>query len=199
MISNKEIRAMAREQLGGNIFESIWLMALVVCLIHSMIMGVANYIVVGGLLVGGPMIYGCCHIFLQLARGKREINLEDLFQGFRQFVDLLLLNLLINLFVFLWSLLFIIPGIVKNCAYSMAFYIKHDNPSYDWETCMQESSAMMQGHKWQYFCLQLSFIGWHLVSLMTCGVGALWVSPYIQASKANFYEQLKNPSAYGHV
>lgn len=193
MNQNSVFRANARAQLGGNIFANNWLMALVVCLIQSLILGIGSGLAgVITILLGGFFAFGLCRIFLQLVRGQKDrIDIADLFCGTDEFGSLILLNLLIGLFTFLWALLFIIPGIVKSYAYSMAYYIKHDHPEYDWRTCLDESQRYMRGHKGQLFCLDLSFIGWELLGILCFCVGILWVIPYQNAARANFYENLK--------
>ena len=192
MNPNKVFRANARAQLGGGIFQNNWLMALVVCLIYSAIMSFGSSFLIGGLLLGGFLMFGICRVFLQLVRSQKDkIDVADLFSGSDQFTDLLVLNLLQGLFTFLWTLLFIVPGIVKSYAYAMAFYIKHDHPEYDWRQCLDESQRYMKGYKWQLFCLDFSFIGWGLLGLLTCGAGLLWVMPYQYAARTNFYENLR--------
>lgn len=192
MNKNNVFRANARGQLGGNIFSNTWLMALVVALIYTAIMSFASSILIGALIVGGFLMFGMCRVFLQLVRSqKNKIDVADLFCGSEHFGDLLVLYLLQGLFTFLWTLLFIIPGIVKSYAYSMAFFIKHDHPEYDWKMCLDESQRYMKGYKWQLFCLDFSFIGWILLSILTCGIGMLWVVPYQFAAHANFYENLR--------
>jgi uncharacterized membrane protein len=86
--------------------------------------------------------------------------------------------------------LFIVPGIVKYYAYSMAPYIKNDNPSYDWKQCLDESQRIMAGRKWELFCLDVSFIGWLIIGYLTCGIGMLWVTPYMQAAHTSFYASI---------
>lgn len=192
MNKNKVFRENAKAQLGGSIFSNTWLMALLACLIADLILSAASSFVVGTILVSGFLAYGLCHVFLQLVRGQKDkVELGDLFSGGNKFGELLVLSFMQGLFTFLWTLLFIIPGIIKSIAYSMAFYIKYDHPEYDWRQCLNESQRMMKGHKWQYFCLQLSFIGWILLGTLCCFVGVLWVVPYMSASAANFYENLK--------
>ena len=192
MNRNSVFRANARAQLGGNIFNEIWLMALAVCLIQSLVLSLASSIVIGVILVGGLLSYGLCHVFLQMVRSqKTKPEISDLFTGSDQFLSLLILYCLQALFTFLWTLLFIVPGIIKSYAYSMAFYIKHDHPEYDWKKCLDESQRYMMGHKWQLFCLDFSFIGWILLGSCCCGLGMLWVTPYQQLARTNFYENLK--------
>lgn len=193
MNENKVFRANARAQLGGSIFSNNWLMALVVCLIASAILGVVNSLAgIGSLLLDAFFVYGMAHVFLQIIRSQREnVEIGDLFKGTEHAGDLILLSVLTWVFTFLWSLLFIIPGIVKAYAYSMAPYIKYDHPDYDWRKCLDESQRMMKGNKWQLFCLHFSFIGWYIVGALCCGIGTLWVVPYQKAAEANFYENLK--------
>ena len=195
MNENKVFRANARAQLGGKIFANNWLMALVVCLIYSAILAALSATGIGGIatiLLSGFFAFGLARVFLQLVRGQKDkVEVKDLFCATEHFGSLIVLNLLIGLFTFLWSLLFIIPGIVKSYAYSMAFYIKHDHPDYDWKQCIDESQRYMKGNKWQLFCLDLSFIGWLLLGALCCGIGTLWVTPYQMAARANFYENLK--------
>ena len=193
MNQNSVFRANARAQLGGNIFANNWLMALVVCLIQSLILGIGSSLAgVVAILVGGLLAFGLARVFLQLVRGQKDkVDIADLFCGTDEFGSLIILNLLVGLFTFLWTLLFIIPGIVKSYAYSMAFYIKHDHPEYDWKQCMDESQRYMKGYKWQLFCLDFSFIGWILLGSCCCGLGMLWVTPYQQLAHTNFYENLK--------
>lgn len=191
-IPAKEHRANARKALGGNIFSTNWLMGLLVVLIYSLIIGAVSTISSGvaTIVVSGPFMVGLAACFLSISRNG-SVKVETLFDGFKNdFLQSFLLGLMTSIFTFLWSLLFIIPGIVKFYAYSMAWYIKNDNPSYDWKQCMDESQRLMMGKKWNLFCLDLSFIGWIIVSSLVCGIGVLWVEPYMQAARASFYESL---------
>lgn len=194
-MSNSEIRAKARADLGGNIFDGKWMMALLAALVVSLIIGICSAIPavgsVGAFIIGGPLTLGLVGYFLHLSRGEAA-TIEGVFDSFSEhFVQSLLLYLMTAIFTFLWSLLFVIPGIVKAYAYSMAFYIKRDNPTYDWKRCLDESQKMMDGKKWKLFCLQLSFIGWSIVCAFTFGIGYLWLIPYMNAATANFYESIK--------
>ena len=190
-LTSAQLRAKARALLGGGIFANNWLMALVAALIVSAIYSVASSFFVGALILHGPLYVGLAYLFIKLVRTGEKIKIEDTFVGFKDFGNNLLLGLMQTIFIFLWTLLFIIPGIVKTYAYSMVFYIKNDHPEYTWKQCMNESKAMMKGNKWKLFCLEFSFIGWILLSILTCGIGVLWVSPYMEASKAAFYNELK--------
>lgn len=192
MSSRPELRAKARAKLGGQIFATNWLMALLAVLIVSAISSAVSFTFVGALLLLGPLSFGLAVIFLSLARGKETIDLADLFKGFNgtDFVRLMLLGLLETVFIFLWSLLFWIPGIVKSYSYSMAFYLSYDHPDWDWKQCIDESRRLMNGYKWKLFVLDLSFIGWYIVGSLACGVGVLWVYPYHQMARTEFYQEL---------
>jgi uncharacterized membrane protein len=193
MISNKQIRANARAVLGGNIFAGNWLLALVIGLIHTFGLKLLdNFAGIGSLLLMSFLTYGYACVFLPIIRAKKEkVEIPAYFGGTEQIGGLVVLSLMTNLFVFLWSLLFIIPGFVKAYAYSMAPYIKYDHPEYDFRTSITESRRMMHGHKWELFCLQLSFIGWIIVGVLCLGVGMLWVTPYMRVAEINFYDDLK--------
>lgn len=194
-MNREEIKARARAQLGGGIFQNAWMMGLVVCLLIGLLETTATSVlpVVGGILVLGPLEYGMAYIFLKQARDGQPVQMGDMFRGFQDdFGGTLLIGLMTGLFTFLWSLLFFIPGIVKAYSYSMVYYIKVDHPDYDWKMCIDESRRMMNGHKWEKFVLDLSFIGWILVGSLCLGVGTLWVTPYMTAAEANFYESIRD-------
>lgn len=194
-MNRAELKARARAQLGGGIFEENWLLALVVELIAGAILGAASFTVVGAIVLTGPLVYGLAHLYIKQARDGQEMDIGELFCGFSDDIGgNILLGFMEGLFVFLWSLLFFIPGIVKAYSYSMAFYIKSDNPTYTWKQCLDASRAMMKGHKGELFVLDLSFIGWIIVGSLCFGVGTLWVSVYMSAARAQFYNELvKNP------
>ena len=193
-MTRSEWKAAARARLGGGIFKDQWLMGVVFCLVVSAIVGAAGSILpgIGALVVTGPMLYAQKYAFLAQAREGRGIDLNDLFRGFRDdFGGTLLISLLSGLFIFLWSLLLFIPGIVKAYAYSMVYYVKADHPEYGWRECLDESQRLMTGHKWEKFVLDLSFIGWGIVGSLCLGVGMLWVMTYMAATEAQYYEYLR--------
>jgi uncharacterized membrane protein len=88
-------------------------------------------------------------------------------------------------------LLLIVPGIIKGLSYSMTWYVLVDNPDMGINDAIDRSRAMMDGRKWKLFCLQFRFLGWVLLSILTCFIGLLWVIPYMQTSLANFYGDVK--------
>ena len=193
-MTRAELKAQAKAQLGGGIFKNEWLTALAACLIMTVITSAAAAILtgIGSILVSGPLAYGLAYLFLKQSWDRQVMNIGDLFRGFQDdFGGTLLLGLLSSLFTFLWSLLLVIPGVVKSYAYSQAVYVKVDHPDYDWRRCLDESIQMMKGHKMDLFVLDLSFIGWYIVGALCLGLGTLWVAPYHAATRTQFYEDLR--------
>ena len=191
MVANRILRANARKQLGGGIFQNGWLMMLVVCLISEIVIALGGTVIFGSLILAGPMAYALARITTGVVKGK-QANINDLTKGFTEDVgQTILLGLMQKLYEFLWSLLFVIPGIVKSYSYAMSSYLQQDRPYKDWRRCIDDSKEMMSGNKWNLFCLDMSFIGWYIVGALCLGLGALWVVPYHQVARANFYEALK--------
>ena len=186
MPRNSELRAAARSQLHGG-----WLLAVAVVFIYSILVGISSAVFgIGLIITGGPLTLGLCIYFLHKARGETA-DLENIFEGFKTFVPSLLLFVLEGILICLWSLLLIVPGIIKSLSYSMAFFILRDNPGMGAMDAITASRKMMNGYKGQLFCLYLSFIGWALLCLLTFGIGYLWLCPYMFLSMTNFYENLK--------
>lgn len=192
----------AKEQLNGK-----WLQAGIVCFIawlltlaftggnaiHSAqnVSNSSNGL--GSLLsfiLKGPITLGVSTYFLRLIRNEGPI-IEDMFGGFRFFIKSFVLNLLITIFTILWTLLLIIPGIIAALRYSMAYYIMMDNPELSAFEALNQSKRMMVGFKSELFRLWFSFIGWFLLGVLTLGIAFLWVTPYYETAKANFYQNLK--------
>lgn len=187
MPSNREIRMAARQALKGN-----WVNAVLATLVFSLVAGAASSIPLAGLLLLCPLEFGFMLCFLRLVRGEDSSEMVgDQFSIFNNYGRVLGTSLLVFLYTMLWTLLFIVPGIVKSYAYAMTPYVMNDRPELDAEECVHESRMMMQGYKWKLFCLDLSFIGWALLCCLTLGIGFLWLQPYIEASHAKFYDELK--------
>jgi uncharacterized membrane protein len=185
MKENSELRSLARAQLKGS-----WLQAVGVCFVGALIVTVSGAVVVGPIIIGGPITLGICGYFIRKARNE-SVKFENLFDGFDLFGSSFLLCLLQTIFITLWTCLFVVPGIIKTLSYSMAFYILRDNPTMGASDAITASRKMMNGYKGKLFGLYLSFIGWALLCVLTCGIGYLWLIPYIEQATANFYEDIK--------
>ncbi|MFO7659795.1 MAG: DUF975 family protein [Candidatus Cloacimonadaceae bacterium] len=142
------------------------------------------------LIIGGPLLMGITRIFLRIYN-KESFELGNLFDGFKEFNRTLSAYLLIVLYVFLWSLLLIIPGIIAALGYSMTFYIMAENPDITATEAMQQSKRMMFGHKTELFMLGLSFIGWVILAAIPFGIGFLWLSSYWYTAYTIFYHRIK--------
>ncbi len=141
------------------------------------------------LLVGGPMAVGLAHYFLRVT-DRNNPQLGDLFAEFKNFGNTVLLTLLTGIFTFLWSLLFIIPGIIAGLSYAMAPYIMAEHPEIGPMDALRMSKDMMRGNKGDYFLLHLSFIGWYLLCVLTLGVGFIFLSPYVETAAAEFFNEV---------
>ncbi|MFC9600094.1 DUF975 family protein [Peribacillus butanolivorans] len=102
-------------------------------------------------------------------------------------------SILQGIFIFLWSLLFIIPGIIKSLSYSQLFFLLKDHPQLTVLEAFSESKKRMKGLKWKYFLMHLSFIGWGILCIFTLGIGLLWLAPYAGTTMAAFYNELIVP------
>ena len=189
-MSSKDFRQSAWKSLKGN-----WTNCVIAFLIYETIAGMVGSLSVTGVgavaifIVLGPLMAGYTKISLNVARGK-EADLVVLFDGFKDFNRTMLLYLTNELLIMLWSMLFIIPGIIKSYAYSMSYYILLDNPDISANDARKKSIEMMDGNKWRLFCLDFSFIGWLLLSILTFGILQFWVSPYMEVARAKFYLSL---------
>ena len=134
--------------------------------------------------------YGWQLFTLRASREEETGGAETLFSCFQQFWRFLLAQLLMNLFITLWSLLFVIPGIIAAFAYSQTIYIMLDNPQISPLEAIGASKQLMRGHKFEYFTLQLSFLGWAYLSIFTFGLLGIWLNPYMQVTMANYYNAL---------
>ncbi|KEK25480.1 DUF975 family protein [Bacillus gaemokensis] len=144
------------------------------------------------MLIIGPLTLGAYYLVLNAIREK-EVRIGQLFRWFtdgNKFIKSFLTYLLVYIYIALWTLLLIIPGIIKSFSYSMTYFILNDHPEYSMNQAITESRRMMDGHKMDYFLLCLSFIGWFLLSIVTLGIGFLWLVPYFYTTTAAFYEEI---------
>ncbi len=137
------------------------------------------------LIVGSAVRLGHNMFYIDLCNNNS--NLSTLFSRFGIFLKAFGLVLFMGLFVFLWSLLLVVPGIIAAYRYYMAPYLMAQHPEMGIREAVNESKRLMSGHKGRLFCLQLSFIGWALLASLTFGIGYLWLIPYVQTSMAAFY------------
>lgn len=123
-------------------------------------------------------------------------SFEDLFAYFAYWQRAVAARLLRSIYVLLWSLLFIIPGVMASYSYAMTEYILADHPELSASEAISKSKQMMEGNRWRLFCLQFSFIGWSILCSFTFGIGNLWLTPYKKAATAVFYREVSG-TEYG--
>ena len=196
--SNKDLMTQARNSLSGRwglavgtFFVYMLIMVVIGSLNYSAGFGGLRFVVsIAPLLLNGAFVLGVATFSLAIARDE-DAKLEMIFYGFKYYVKTLGLYLLMVLFILLWMLLLIVPGIIAAISYSLAFYIMHDDPTIGVMEAIGKSKKMMYGYKWKFFCLGLRFIGWFLLGILSSGIGFLWIVPYISISFAKFYDDVK--------
>lgn len=203
--SNPQIRNISRALMKGN-----WTIGVTVTLIYFVIASIAgaselvlNYFFKGigsivyfglYLLVVLPLAFGFYIAFLRLCKEKSPLSLQDVLTPFkdrRYFAAGIYVQLLYTITIFLWSLLLIVPGIIKACAYILAPFIVAENPDISAREALKLSAKMMQGHKMQLFRIILTTIGWTLISIPFGMIPMFWITPYYMTIYTNFYLTVK--------
>lgn len=191
-----ELRAAARQTLSGK-----WGGAVVVTLFYLLIYtgipaAFSLYLslsycgnILQALLL--PITFGYAVTYLLLVREDKECKIQDLFDGFLDYTRIWGTLILMGLYVLLWTLLLIVPGIIKSYSYSMTYYILKDEPDMKFNAAIERSMDMINGHKFDLFYLHLTFIGWGILSILTFGIGFLWLYPYMMTAQAQFYEDVR--------
>ena len=210
-MNRADIKAAAREQIKGNlwiIFGIIMIISIITELTSLLTQGINGILLEGGMsdatvfiasvlafviniFVAAPFEISLAKLFLNISERIRP-KISDTFWGFNYAIKSVTAILRMFVFIGLWMLLFIIPGIIMSYAYMMTPYIIAENPNVSAKAAMKKSMQMMKGHKWELFVLQLSFIGWGVLTVLTFGILAIYVIPYMEASVANFYQSLKD-------
>lgn len=197
-MNRAELKAKAKAQIKGKI-GILFLISLVMAVVSTaacMLLSLIPYVgeALGSIIVVPAFTLSSIQIFLSVTAGVKP-GVKDAFGGFADFWSAFKVSFLSGLYTFLWSLLFVIPGIIKAFSYSMSMYILAENKGKSARECIKESMAMTKGHKWELFVLDLSFFGWALLVAITGGIASIWVGPYIQATFANVYLDLKAKAA----
>lgn len=187
-----ELKEKAKSQIKGN----IWRLFLVVVIVLGIVC-VCNLIPfigkIAAFCLSSALGIGVVSIYLKLSHGE-SFEVGDVFEGCHIMGKAIWLQILKNIFVMLWSLLLVVPGIIKAYSYSMATYILAENPNMSANDAIKESMRIMDGHKMDLFILQLSFIGWEILTSLTFGILGIYTIPYVSATMANFYNSIKDNS-----
>lgn len=151
-----------------------------------------GFFFLGMIFVIGPFFVGFVYSFKKLlVEGDSRITGNSFRDGFKPFWRNVWAFVFRTILVYLWSLLLIIPGIIKQLSYAMTFYVLRDNPELSVNEAIDRSKDMMYGHKYDLFYLYISFAGWFILSIFTLGIGLFWLIPYVQTAQASFYEDVK--------
>lgn len=211
MKKNRELRALALKELKGNWSDPVlaaFVYFLLACVssfltnfgnIYDRITGAEHPIVFFTASIGFfytlfflvPLAYGIYVVFLKFYRGDKVDCLSKLFDTFKVYGRALGIGLLVSIYTLLWTLLLIVPGIIKSYAYGMSYYILNDHPEMQVDDAINASIVMMKGYKMKLFLLDLSFIGWFFLGALSLGIGFLWIGPYYCVARVAFYENLK--------
>ena len=192
MRTNQEIRQEASVILKGN-----WSMAVLVALVFGVIASFTSCSFPLVLFVYAPMALGFVRMMLGYVRGTESLQVEGIFSAFNStyYWKSMGLYLLQAIYTALWTLLFIIPGIVKGCSYFFAPYILADNPTMTAEESICRSMQIMEGHKMQLFMMLLGYTALAILSSLLLFIPLLWIIPYYQVTLAKFYEEVKHSVA----
>ncbi len=195
-----ELKQKAKEALEGKYAEAI-IVVLIITVLSTIPSGISSIgeslenpflNIIGnilGIIVDCFLGFGILSFFLKISRGE-EVEFKELFSKTKLAAPYFLISLLSGIFTLLWSILFIIPGIIAALGYSQAYLISLDNPDMDPMEAIKKSKELMNGHKLDYFILNLSFLGWLVLGIFTFGILYFWLIPYMSVTQMNFYNAL---------
>ena len=184
MVKRSQLKRLAKQQLKRN--WGIALGAITLC----------SAMFVAALIIGGPALanvvsVGLVAAYMAIVRTGKA-NIVSIFDGWKSFGPAFIAGILVLLYTFFWSLLFWIPGVIKSYAYAMTNYVIKDNPDMTANEAITESRRLMRGNKWRLFIMDLSFIWWDILCVLTLGILTIYVVPYKLAARAAFYDAVKS-------
>lgn len=195
-MTRSKIKTWAKEKIKGNMWTvlgAILIANLIGSITSSVTVeneGIALIITIGGGILAYFMEVGLIRYMTNFVKGK-ETSFELLFSKFKDWKQIVITYLHQFAIIFLWTLLFIVPGIIKGYAYALVAYIIADDSNISSKDALKLSEEMMKGHKGELFVLGLSFIGWHLLAILTLGILEIWIMPYQQTATTKFLLNIK--------
>lgn len=205
MKSSSEYRAMALDSLRGK-----WGPAVIATLVYFLITSCLVSVRAGGatissasaafasmgfltaIFIATPLAFGYMNAMRRYYLNSDPDVVSYMFRlPLSFYIDVVWTMLYMYVKVFLWSLLFIVPGVIKALGYAMTPFVLADEPQLNAGEAIAKSARMMQGHKHQLLLLELSYLGWVLLGCLTCGIAFLWIEPYVACGIAAFYEDVK--------
>ena len=142
------------------------------------------------IIIGGSVDTGYKRFNLDMMEEGKKPGIDTLFSYFKYWKTMAAARFLTDMYILLWTIALIVPGIMASYSYSMTNYILAENPGMKASEAIRRSKEMMKGNRGRLFCLHLSFIGWEFLSILTMGVGNLWLVPYMRAADTAFYRDL---------
>lgn len=174
---------------GYSDYDSMMDVFLEVLPLAGMVLTVVGAFLIIKLIIGCAVTIGYARYHLALMDGMTP-GLGELFSGFSMWSKAFLLQFLQGIYLLGWTMLFVIPGIIKTYSYAMSPYILAENPDMSPNEAITASRALMDGNKWRLFCLEFSFIGWGILASLTCGLGSVPLEPYMASARAAFYREI---------
>lgn len=189
-LDRKELKDKAKKSFTPHL-GAILLVLLIVLVVYGLLAVMSGVGAIVSFIIVGSISLSFASIFLNVLKGKKPVA-KDLIFGFQDenLLRGLFAFLRYEIFTFLWTLLLIVPGIIKSISYSQMFYLMAENPKMTAGEAQAKSMKIMEGHKWDYFVLQLSFIPWRLLSIVTFGIAEIYVTPYVSTTNAAFYKKI---------
>ncbi len=194
---NRDLMKKAREILNGKWGKANgkWGISVGATFVYAIIMFPISIIPIAGQIIAqffwGVFSVGFALFWLSIIRQK-DVKKSLIFSGFKIFWKCFAVYFMKMIFILLWYLLLIFPGIMALCSYAMTSFIIADNPEVRIFDAINQSKKMMYGYRWKLFCLYWRFFGWMLLCGLTCGIGILWLFPYMGTTFACFYEEIKD-------
>lgn len=195
-----EIKNWAKEKIKGHIWE-LFITMIVVSILTTLTIGGRTVYEDGQLTFSSSIPLGIFFYFVEVGFAyymvkfitDKKYEFKDIFYYSKDYVRTFLVGLLNSIFIFLWTLLFIIPGIIKAFAYTLVPFILADEKYKDlgYLDVIKKSEEIMKGHKGDLFVFELSFIGWHLLAICTLGILYIWLLPYYKTAKYKFLYDIK--------
>ncbi len=181
---NTDLMGQSWKDLSGR-----WGLAIGTMIVFFLITAVSGIIPLASLILSGPLAVGYAIFNLRLAR-KQNADLSNIFDGFNNFGTNLAAFLLMLIYIIGWTLLLIIPGIIKAMSYSQTFFIIAQEPNIGANEAIEKSMKMMDGYKLKYFGLQLLFMLCASLTAVTLFIGMFWVAPWMQVTLAKFHDDI---------
>ena len=190
MVDRIALKNMAKEQIKGKIgiLLIMGLVMMAICFVVLFIPIFGN--IICSWVLEPAFTLSIVGVFLGICKGETP-TVSNVFDGFYDLWCAFKVYFFTGIFIVLWSLLLIVPGIIKAYSYSMAIYILAENKGMPALEAISRSKEMMEGHKMDLFVLGLSFIGWNVLGIITFGLAYIWAVPYMMATTTNFYNEIK--------